>query len=63
MKSEYLEKLKAVSGASGHDVVPSITSLPNKHLGRPLLLGEEIDSAVQNVIEGLRRTRQLLIQE
>ena len=57
MKSEYLEKLKAVSGAFGHDVVPSVTSLPNKHQGRPLLLGEEIDSAVQNVIEGLRRNK------
>ena len=57
MKSEYLEKLKAVSGASGHDVVPSVTSLPTKHQGRPLLFGKEIDSAVQNVIEGLRRNK------
>ena len=57
MKSDYLEKLKAVSRASGHDVVPSITSLPNKHQGRPLLLGEEIDSAVRNVIEGLGRNK------
>ena len=57
MKFEYFEKLKAVSLASDCDVVPSVNSLPTQNQGKPLLLGEEIDSAVLSVIVGLRRNK------
>ena len=53
LKTEYLEKLKEASksksGKSG-----TVDSLETKQKGRPLLLGEELDTAVQEYVSSLR---------
>ena len=48
-----MEQLKLRRSADcGKDV--TVSSLPTKPLGRPLLLGQELDKAVQDYIEALR---------
>ena len=63
-KEEYLLKLKELlkekpqeklSMANSTAVNPvEIKSLPSKHQGRPLLLGKELDQAIQEYIKNLR---------
>ena len=52
LKSEYLRKLKIM--CTSEDVaVPVVKSLPTKPQGRPLLLGLELDQAVESYITAL----------
>ena len=56
-KSEYVESLKAVVRDRGSDmesVAVVVKSLPTKPQGRPLLLGQELDKAVQDYITAMR---------
>ena len=53
LKTEYLEKLKeALKNKRGESV--TVDSLVTKQKGRPLLLGEELDAAVQEYASSLR---------
>ena len=53
LKTEYLEKLKEASKTkSGENV--TVDSLETKQKGRPLLLGEELDTLVQEYVSSLR---------
>ena len=52
-KNYYQELWKKTSAGKSLDEV-SVTSLPPKKCGRPLLLGETIDSSVQSYIQVLR---------
>ena len=61
LKSEYLKKLKEVvsevKSAGGEESKPketAINSLEIKRKGRPLLLGADLDAAVQEYIQSLR---------
>ena len=54
MKCEYLEELKKRKKCAA---VPTVTFLPTKHQGRPLLLGKEVDTAVQDGIASLRKNK------
>ena len=52
LKKEYLLKLKEVNKNA---VTPSpVKRLPTKAQGRPLLVGEELDSSIQAYINNLR---------
>ena len=53
LKTEYLEKLnEALKSKPGKNV--TMDSLETKQKGRPLLLGEELDAAVQEYVSSLR---------
>lgn len=53
LKTEYLEKLnEALKSKPGETV--TVDSLETKQKGRPLLLGEELDAAVQEYVSSLR---------
>ena len=55
LKVEYLHKLKEMkSSYNGGNYIPVIKSLPTKSQGRPLMLGEQLDAAVQDYIQGMR---------
>ena len=58
LKSEYLEKLKeAVSEAAKSEVAEksvTVDALETKQKGRPLLLGVDLDEAVQEYVRSLR---------
>ena len=49
-KSDYLQRLKSAA----RDAESVVTSLPTKTRGRPLLLGKDLDKAVQDYITALR---------
>ena len=54
-KSEYLLRLKTmIHECTDESAVPAVTSLPTKAQGRPLLLGHDLDRAVQDYINALR---------
>lgn len=61
LKSEYLAKLSSIQkeAADGSEAV-AVTTLPTKTQGRPLMFGKLLDSAVQNLIMGLRRNRAVI---
>ena len=53
LKAEYLEKLnEALKSKPGESV--TVDSLETKQKGRPLLLGEELDAAVQEYVSSFR---------
>ena len=54
MKSEYLSKVREVRARGEESDVPSVTSLPTKPQGRPLMLGKVIDTAVQDYVTAMR---------
>ena len=54
MKSEYLSKVREVRARGEDSDVPSVTSLPTKPQGRPLMLGKVIDTAVQDYVTVMR---------
>ena len=54
-KLEYQVRMKELSKSYNRpDLAPAVTSMPIKKQGRPLLLGVEIDEAVQDYIKALR---------
>ena len=53
-KVEYLKQLATMSTADDQLAESEITSLPKKALGRPLLLGSELDKAIQDYLKALR---------
>ena len=54
LKSEYLSKVKELRARAEENDVPSVTSLPTKPQGRPLMLGKVIDTAVQDYVTAMR---------
>lgn len=56
LKSEYLEKLKQKFRENNQSTDEPITvkALETKERGRPLLLGDELDAAVQEYVQSLR---------
>ena len=57
LKSEYLQKLRQASDQAKKDGKPvTVDTLVTKEKKRPLLLGEEMDGAVQEYIKSLRTT-------
>ena len=66
LKTEYLRRMKelvkdgGVSGSSGdsgstkENVAPIVNTLPTKAQGRPLFIGAELDTSVQEYINALR---------
>ena len=54
LKTEYLQKLQNLAAVGGENVQPTVKTLPLKIQGRPLLLGVELDQAVQEYITSLR---------
>jgi len=54
LKTEYVEKLKEASKSSKSGECVTIDSLATKQKGRPLLLGEDLDAAVQEYVSSLR---------
>ena len=57
LKAEYLAAMKSrvAEGPEDESAVPLVASLPKLPAGRPLLLGKELDTSVQNYITSLRR--------
>ena len=55
-KSEYLHRIKAMAGDrdGSEDISLVVNQLPKKARGRPLLLGEDMDKAVQDYIGAMR---------
>ena len=58
-KSEYLQKIKAMArdrdnGDESENVALVVNSLPTKPRGRPLLLGQDLDKAVQDYVSAMR---------
>ena len=58
LKSEYLQKLRKASDQAKKDSGKPVTvdTLATKEKKRPLLLGEEMDTAIQEYIKSLRTT-------
>ena len=58
LKSNYLQKLREASDQAKKDLGKPVTvdTLITKEKKRPLLLGEELDAAVQEYIKSLRTT-------
>lgn len=55
LKVEYLHKLEELKKTYNDPTcVPSVKSLPTKTKGRPLMLGEQLDGAVRDYIQGMR---------
>ena len=54
LKSEYLSKVKELRARAEENDVPSVTSLPTKPQGRPLMLGKVFDTAVQDYVTAMR---------
>ena len=55
LKAEYLQKMQALSRNRGDDAPgPVVKCLPTKTQGRPLLLGQELDKAVQEYVTATR---------
>ena len=54
LKTEYLQKLQNLAAVGVENVQPTVKTLPLKTQGRPLLLGVELDQAVQEYITSLR---------
>ena len=53
-KVDYLKKLATVSSADDQLAASELTSIPKKPQGRPLLLGSELDKAIQDCLKALR---------
>ena len=58
-KSKYLQKVKAMArdrnnGDTSVNVALVVNSLPTKPRGRPLLLGQDLDKAVQEYVSAVR---------
>ena len=51
LKSEYLSKVKELRARAKENDVPSV---PTKPQGRPLMLGQVIDTAVQDYVTAMR---------
>ena len=60
LKTEYLRRMKelvkdgGVAGSTEENVTPIVNTLPTKAQGRPLLIGAELDTTVQEYINALR---------
>ena len=54
LKTEYLKKLKEASKSSKCGEGVTVDSVETKQKGRPLLLGEDLDAAVQEYVCSLR---------
>ena len=55
LKVEYLHKLKEMKSTYNEgSCVPVVKRLPTKSQGRPLMLGEQLDAAVRDYIQGMR---------
>lgn len=53
LKQEYLQKMgEVVRERIDSTTPPAVDSLPIKSQGRPMLLGEELDKAVQESLHG-----------
>ena len=48
LKAEYLQRATELARTCSNGAVPVVSSLPTKEQGRPLLLGSELDKAVQD---------------
>ena len=54
LKGEYLNKLQDVRSQCSDGKAAHVSSLPTLHQRRPLLLGNVLDTAVQDYIKALR---------
>lgn len=55
LKVEYLHKLREIKSTyNDGNYIPVVKSLPTKCQGRPLMLGEQLDAAVRDYIQGMR---------
>ena len=55
LKAEYLVVLKSVAANGGEKGAVHVASLPKMAVGRPLLLGKDLDICVQDCINALRK--------
>ena len=55
LKAEYLVVLKSVAAKGGEKGAVHVASLPKMAVGRPLLLGKDLDICVQDYINALRK--------
>ena len=54
LKAEYLQRATELPRTCSDGAVPVVLSLSTKQQGRPLLLGSELDGAVQDYIKSMR---------
>ena len=55
LKAEYLVVLKSVAAKGGEKGAVHVASLPKMAVERPLLLGKDLDTCVQDCINALRK--------
>ena len=55
LKAEYLATLKSAAAEGGKKAAVQVVSLPKMAVGRPLLLGKDLDACVQDYINALRK--------
>ena len=53
LKAEYLATLKSAAAEGGKKAAVQVVSLPKMAVGRPLLLGKDLDACVQDYINAL----------